>query len=267
MEEKINLSPEMETLLITLLAKSQINHPIFFDPQTKMILDRLDYDFQALRVPNKTIVLVCQRAKKIDHEIAQFLKEHPTGLILHLGCGLDTRFQRLDNGQLHWVNLDLPPVIDLRRKLMPAHPRCQLIPSSVTDLSWTDRVIFHDRPVMVAVEGLLMYLQENEVVLLFQKLKTVFDNPQLIGDVFSTLTARSASRHPSLKATGAVTGWGLDDPKDVENWAPGIQLKEEWFFTQDPELSKLTPVLRWGYQAAGLFQIVRRAHRVVHYQL
>jgi O-methyltransferase involved in polyketide biosynthesis len=38
---------------------------------------------------------------------------------VHIGCGLDTRFDRVDNGQVVWYDLDLPLVIGLRRKLIP----------------------------------------------------------------------------------------------------------------------------------------------------
>jgi O-methyltransferase involved in polyketide biosynthesis len=66
MEEKakITLSPEQETLLITLYAKAQPDNPLFFDPTAQAVLNRVDYDFARLHVPYKTVILVCQRAKK-----------------------------------------------------------------------------------------------------------------------------------------------------------------------------------------------------------
>jgi hypothetical protein len=89
----------------------------------------------------------------------------------------------------------------------------------------------------------------------------------LVADVFSRTTARSATRHPSLRQTGATIGWGIDDPHEIEVWAGGIRLLEEWFFTQDPDLGRLSPGYRLAYKLAGAFQMVRRAHRIVYYQL
>ncbi len=213
---KITLSPEQETLLIPLYARSQLGNPLFFDSRARDILDRVDYDFTRLRVPYKTVVLICQRARKLDTVARAFLAEHAKGTILHLGCGLDNRFWRVDNGQVEWYDLDMPPVIDLRRQFYAEQPRYHLLASSVTDLDWMNAVAAADRPVLIVAEGLLMYLEEAKVKRLLLRLREVFPGCRLSADVFSRMTARSATRHPSLRQTGASLGWGIDDPREVE---------------------------------------------------
>ena len=264
---RITLTPEQETLLIVLYAKAQPDNPLFFDPKARDMLDRIDYDFSQLRVPYKTVVLVCQRARKLDAVAKDFLTEHADGVVVHLGCGLDSRFWRVDNGQVDWYDLDMPPVIDLRRKFYPEQGRYHPVASSVTDLNWMNTVTAKDRPVLIVAEGLLMYLAEADVKRLFLRLREVFPGCRLIADVFSRMTARSASRHPSLKQTGASIGWGIDDAREVEGWAQGIRLLEEWYFSQDPNLDRLNLGYRLAYKLAGSFSMVRRAHRIVHYQL
>ena len=264
---KITLTPEQETLLIPLYAKAQPGNPLFFDSKAQDILNQVDYDFNRLRTPYKTVILVCQRAKKLDAVTRDFLNENPSGVVLHLGCGLDSRFWRVDNGSVNWYDLDMPPVIELRQHFYPESERYHLLTSSVTDLDWMSEVRAENQPVLVVAEGLLMYLDEEDVKRLLLQLHKVFPGCQLIADVFSQMTARSATRHASLKLTGASLGWGIDDPLEIEAWSPGIRLLEEWYFSSDPDLDKLNPGYRWAYKLAGLFKIVRRAHRIVFYQL
>ena len=264
---KITLTPEQETLLIPLFARGKPDNPLFFDPWACQILDRVDYDFSRLRVPYKTVVLVCQRAKKLDAEVRSFLKQHPDGIVLHLACGLDSRFWRVDNGQVAWVDLDMAPVISLRREFFPDHARCRLIAASVTDLEWLDSIDAAGRAVMVVAEGLLMYLSEAVVRRLVLALQQAFPGCRLAADVFSRMTARAATNHPSLKKTGAALGWGVDDPGEIETWGPGIRLVEEWFFTNDPDLARLSPGFRFAYRLAGAFKMVQRAHRIVIFDL
>jgi O-methyltransferase involved in polyketide biosynthesis len=264
---KITLTPEQETLLIPLFAKAQPDNPLFFDPKAQEILSQVDYDFSRLHVPYKTVILVCQRAKKLDAVTHEFLGEHPGGVVLHLGCGLDSRFWRVEDSQGEWYDLDMPPVIDLRRQFYPAHERYHLIASSVMDLAWMEQVSANDQPVLVVAEGLFMYLDEADVKRLFLRLREKFPGCRLIADVFSRMAARSATRHPSLKQTGASIGWGVDDPHEIEAWAPRIRLIEEWFFTQDPELSRLSLGYRLAYKLAGAFKMANRAHRILYYQL
>jgi O-methyltransferase involved in polyketide biosynthesis len=264
---KVRLTPEQETLLITLYAKAQPGNPLFFDPTAQDILNRVDYDFARLHVPYKTVVLVCQRAKKIDAVTRDFLAEYPGAVVLQLGCGLDSRFWRVDDGRVNWYDLDMPPVVELRRQFFTGNERYHLIASSVTDLEWVDTVTSGRRPVLVVVEGLLMYLDEADVRRLVLRLHETFPGCQLIADVFSRLTARSATNHPSLKYTGATIGWGMDDPCELEAWAPGLRLLEEWYFSDDPDLARLNFGYRVAYRLAGAFKMVQRAHRIVYYQL
>lgn len=263
----ITLTPEQETLLIPLYAKAQPGNPVFYDLKAAEILKLVDYDFSQLNVPYKTVILVCQRAKKIDTVTGNFLNEFPDGMVLHLGCGLDGRFWRVDNGKVEWYDLDMQPVIELRQKFYPRCERYHTIASSVTDLEWMAEVTETDRPALVIAEGLLMYLSEADVRRLVLRLQENFSGCRLIADVFSRMTARSATQHPSLKQTGAAIGWGIDDPHEIEAWSPGIHLIEEWFFTQDPDLDRLSLGYRLAYKLAGKFKMVQRAHRIVYYQL
>jgi len=155
---KVTLTPEQETLLITLYAKAQPDNPLLFDPTAQDILNKVDYDFARLHVPYKTVVLVCQRAKKLDTITRDFMAEHPGGVVLQLGCGLDTRFSRVDDGQVIWYDLDMPSVIELRRRFFTASERYHMLASSVTDLAWMDAIEPLGGPVLVLAEGLLMYL-------------------------------------------------------------------------------------------------------------
>ena len=101
-----------------------------------------------------------------------------------------------------------------------------------------------------------MYLGEAEVRRLLLRLREAFPNCRLIADVFSRMTARTATQHPSLKQTGTTIGWGIDDPREIEAWSQGITLLEEWFFTQALDLDRLSLGYRLAYKFAGAFKIV-----------
>jgi O-methyltransferase involved in polyketide biosynthesis len=268
--EKVLLTLEQETLLIPLYGKateSQKPNPIFKDEKAQDILRHVEYDFSQLKVPRKTAIMLCIRASRLDGYTRTFLAAHPEGLILHLGCGLDSRCLRVSHPDATWVDLDMPPVIELRRAFYPERAGYQLIASSVTDLAWIDTISARNRPTLVVAEGLLMYLKEAEVKALFLKLREAFPGCELACDLFSTLTAKRARDHPSLKKTGATIQWGIDDAKDIEGWGPGIQLKEEWYFAQAEEIDQLDAGYRFGFRLAGLFSAANKAHRIVYFKL
>lgn len=268
--ESVLLTEEQETLLIPLYAKateSERPNPIFVDPKAQEILRRVDYDFARLKIPRKTAITLCIRANKLDAYTRQFLFEHPGGVVVHLGCGLDSRYLRVEHEGAEWYDLDLPPVIDLRRKFYAEAPGYHMLASSVTDLAWTDAVASRGRPVLVLAEGLLMYLTEADVKGLIRKLVEAFSSCDLACDVYSEATARRAKNIQALKQTGAVIRWGIDDAKAIELWSPGIRLREEWYFTQAKEVDKLGPGYRLAFRLAGLFSMANKAHRILYLSL
>ena len=267
-KKKVRLVAEQETLMITLYSKTLGSPPGWFvDPAAWKIIRSVDYDFSQLKVKTGTRLTVCLRAMKIDREIRKFLQAAPGGVVLHLGCGLDTRFDRVDDGQVAWYDLDLPAVIELRRKFFSENERYHMIASSVTDWGWLDQVQAGGKPVFVAAEGLLMYLPPADVKELVTRLQAAFPGCRLVFDAFSTLTARSVHHNPSLGKTGAVIQWGIDDPREIEGWAPGIHLNEEWYFDQAEEIARLSPGYRLMFKISGLFAVARKAHRILDFSL
>ncbi|MCE1255525.1 MAG: class I SAM-dependent methyltransferase [Anaerolineae bacterium] len=266
MKEKIVLSKAQETLLIPLFSKAGKN-PVLDDIKANQILSQVSYDFSSLKVPQKTQITLCLRAKQLDRFTALFLEKHPNAIILHLGCGLDSRCLRLDHDKALWFDLDMPDVIELRRKFFSENENYRMIASSVTDLEWIRQIPDEDRPVLVLAEGLLMYLHEEEVKGLFLALNHRFSNCSIIFDVFSLYTVSRIQSHPSLQKTGAEIYWGLDDPHQIENWKPGFTLLEEWFFSQSPDIKNLNWFYRLMFRLTASIKMARNAQRLLYYRL
>jgi O-methyltransferase involved in polyketide biosynthesis len=265
-KENISLTQEQETLLIPLYAKAQDN-PILKDEKACQILDGVQYDFRQLKVPQKTAVTLWMRAKQLDAYTRQFIAAHPNACVLHLGCGLDSRCLRVQHPAALWFDLDMPDVIALRRKFYPETDAYRMIASSVTDLGWMEQVSTEGRPVFVVAEGLLMYLQEEEVRALILCLQNRFPGCELVFDAFSKLTADRIKAHPSIQKTGASIHWGIDDPHAIEHWAEGIHLREEWFFSQSPDIDRLSWFYRIMFRLTASIRAAQRAQRLLYFTL
>jgi O-methyltransferase involved in polyketide biosynthesis len=268
-KQKIRLTEEKETLLIPLYSKaleSQRPHPILVDRKAEEILQGIEYDFGQLKVPKKTLLTLAMRAKKLDSVVQAYLARSQDPLVLHLGCGLDSRVIRVGHQKGDWYDLDFPDVIELRRRFYPETDRYHLIPSSVTDLDWLEQVKA-DRPACIIAEGLLMYLHEGQVKALFTALQERLPESELACDVYSRLTAKSAKNHPSLKKTGAQINWGIDDARQIESWGRGIKLVEEWYFSDSEDIDGLGPLDRFMFKVIGGIKAAQKAHRILRFRL
>ena len=82
---------------------------------------------------------------------------------MNIGAGLeDTTFYRVDNGLIHWYDLDLPAVIDIRRQLLPEPDRVMYIAKSLLDPSWCKDVNTENGIFMIA-GGIFMWFEEAQV--------------------------------------------------------------------------------------------------------
>ena len=164
--ERVALRREQETMLMTLYLHARdadSKHPVLGDRYAAPVLNRIDYDFKRLKSLSGNQPVIVARAKAIDDIARAFLERHEEAVVLHLGCGLDSRVQRLDPGPgVAWYDVDQQPVIDLRRRLIDTRPGTTMLATSVTDTSWWSEIP-DDRPTLVIGEGLLMYISPDDV--------------------------------------------------------------------------------------------------------
>ena len=159
---------------------------------------------------------VALRARHLDGWARSFLAAHPKAIVLHLGCGLDTRVYRLDPGpDVRWFDVDYPDVIELRRELYPARAGHQMVGSSVAEASWLAQVP-GDLPVLVVAEGLTMYLREEEGKALIQRIVNRFPSGQFVFDALSRRGIRMQRFNKAIQAAGATVFWGIDGCADLE---------------------------------------------------
>lgn len=268
--DKIALTEEKETLLIPLFAKakeSRKKHPILIDKKAVEIVNNIDYNFKSLKTPEKTNLLLCLRAKLIDNFVKDFLSEHDQSIALHLGCGLDSRYDRIGNPDVDWYDVDFKEVIDIRKHFFKEAGNYHLISSSVTESEWLEKVPRVNKRYIVIAEGLFMYLKEDEIKSLISRIKERIGSYTLIFDAFSVLTAKKVKNQPSIKKIGAEIYWGVDTPEDLTGWDLGIQFIEELYFTSNEEIKNLNPLTKLMFRIANLFPIAKKAHRLLIYKV
>ena len=245
--EKVHLTKEKETSLITLYGRaleSRSKDPVLLDEAAEEAVRRIDYDFGRLKLRKVEPLSIAIRAKQFDLWTTEYLADNPDATVLYLGCGLDSRVFRIDpNAAVRWFDVDYPEVIEVRRRLYPERAGYRMIGSSVTNPDFLDEVP-GDRPVMIVAEGLMMYLAEDDVKPLLNRLTDHFPSGRMAFDALSRLGARMAKSDPSVRATGASFGWGIDDPRDIKQLDSRLELVTELRTPDLPGYSKLPWAMR-----------------------
>ena len=265
----IKLSNVSETLFIPLYGKALMSKKskIISDKKAEEIIDSIDYDFSKLKIAKKIQVFMSLRAAIIDDYTREFIEENPGCIVLHLGCGLDSRVLRVKKKLKCWYDLDFPEVIKIKKKFFTETIGYKMIGSSVTDYSWIERIVHDDEPVLIIAEGLLMYLNEEEVENLLIKLKNKFANAEIIFDAFSKTTVKYSKYQPSLNKTEAKIQWGSDDPHEIEKFASGITHIDTKYFNDDYRIKFLSSYYRFMFNITKFFSAAREAQRIFIFEL
>ncbi len=248
----ITLEGVQKTLLIPLWARakeSQKTNPVLVDCRAANILQTLRFDSQPM---DKSLGEYYQlvwaiRAKLLDEEIKAFLARHPNATVVNLGAGLDTSFERIDNGAVQWYDLDLPDVIELRTRFIPETARSKCISKSVFDLSWFADVGDTTDGILFTACGVLPYFSEKEVRQLFINLANHFPTSEIVFDSaskFFVWAGKWILGWSSGIKTQSYMKWGLNSAKPITRWDRRFHVVEEYpFFSRikfDATWSKAT---------------------------
>lgn len=272
MPNRVTIEPDslQETLLIPLYfraVESQRPDAILSDANALSIVSQIDFDFSRFQHAWRMQLDVSIRSKIIDEQVRLFLQTDPEALIVNLGAGLDGGFERIDNGRLHWFDLDLPDVINIRKDFYQESSRRRFISGSVfEDQCLNDISLRPETKLLFIAEGLLMYFNEAQVRSLLTSLADRFPGAEFLLHSTSPFYVGRSRFVPSLSSLKAELLWGCNSGKSVCQWDSRFQFLGEWsMFDQFPH--------RWGWAnricrlIPPVYSHIRDSMKITHIRL
>lgn len=229
--KEINLGNVQETMLLPLWGRAvetQKQRPLLVDNKAVSIINSIPYDFTTISNNIRKLTRVSWIARSIffDKKISDFIKANPYATVVNVGCGLDTTFDRIDNGKINWIDLDLPDAIELRKQYFQESNRRRFIAKSAFDTTWYDDIKNKEK-VMLLVAGVLYYFDEPDVKKLFKNIHNYLSPSEIIFDHASKLGIR-LSNEQVIKRGGmnesASLKWGINDIFEIEKWESYIKV-------------------------------------------
>jgi len=271
--------------------ESQRPDAMIKDEKAVALVTQMSLDFSRVRHIPMNELLNAMRiifTREMDRYARDFLARHPDAVVVHIGCGLDSRFERVDNGQVEWYDLDLPDIIALRRKYLGDEgERYHLLACSVLEDAWLEAVKVHSpppsgtqstqRPFLFLAETVFVYFKEAQVKSLVLTLRDHFPGAELVFDGWRPFEVWLGNRYLSNSLYAGLMHWGFWRGQELEGWgdpstslpsaplgtgrAGGIHLLDEWGFFDQPEPRLAS--YRW---MAPLFRLFKPM-RIYHFQL
>ena len=263
---EIKLGNLQETLLLPLWGRAietQKEKPLLVDNKAVSIVNSIPYDFSVIskNINNLSRLSWIARSIYFDKKIKAFIDNFPEATIINIGCGLDTTFDRIDNGEIQWIDLDLPDTIDLRKKYISESDRRHFIPKSVFDTSWYDKLEKNNN-VMLLIAGVLYYFDESDVKRLFNDFHTFLPRVEIIFDYASKLGIKLSNKKVLEKGgmdRSAYLKWGIDNILEIEKWDSNIKVISHTPMYKEHK-KNYSLIKRIGMNIADSMRIMSLAH-------
>lgn len=236
-ENQVQSNPSLTGLCQTAL------QPTYIRAQETLRGDRILKDLKAvdimkkLNLPKPSLLNPLSQISSVlltrlfDFAVMHFLEASPNGVVINLGAGLCSRFDRLDNQHITWYDIDLEEIRQIRSSFFESNPRHHWITASFLDNQWLRDVdIQPGQDILIVMEGVSMYLKESDIKFLLQKLRHHFPNAEVLMDVMSSDCLWNKSLESLFSIPIEEIRWSLKDSYQLEQWDIGIQILEENYY-------------------------------------
>lgn len=262
-----------ETLLITLYMKhleNQRENTSFHDPNASQLVNAIDYDFDKFRSSKATYAGVIARSLYFDQVITEFVDINQNPVVINLGCGLDSRAERISlasDAKVTFYSVDLPEVIEIREQLLKPNFNEHYINGSALETDWLEGIIkgHPDSAFIISIEGVMMYLTEQQIEKAMKGFVSKLRDAELLFDVVNVWMGNHSNVQDSVKKVKARFRSGFDDDHHFETYSKRLKLLSA---------KRYKELDRWNnglnYFVRFILNNIKRfseSSRILHYQI
>ena len=203
---------ESKTLYIPLCGKAFVSKKgiILEDKKAEEIWEKEQFPIGRKSNSKWLAYFMGMRATVIDKWVSDALLEKPESVVIHIGCGLDSRIERVKAPFEKWYDVDLPEVIEVRKKHFYESEKYKMLGASAMETEWFSEIGDFEHAIIV-MEGISMYLSKDAINGIFAAAKEKFSSGKIIMDVYTELAVKMSKYKNPIKEVGALPAFGTSE--------------------------------------------------------
>ena len=268
MEVKKIMKNESKTLFIPLYGKAKVSREglILKDKKAEEIWEAEGFALHGKAKSKWLAYFMGMRSAAIDEWTMERIHACPKAMVLHIGCGLDSRVLRVGTMECDWYDIDLTEVIDVRKQYYAEHEHYKMIAGNAEEPSEWLKDIPKDTEAIVVMEGISMYLDPDKLKELFLALQEHFTTVSLIMDVYTSFGVKASKYKNPVNTVGAGVMNGIDDPKILE-LNQGILMTKKLSLTPPHFVEQLSGFDKAFFQKMFTGKTADRIYRMYEYKM
>lgn len=202
------------------------------------------------------------RSAVFDRWLEKAMESDPNAVVVHIGCGLDSRCLRVKWGNRPWLDVDFPEVIAERKRYYPEVEGYRMLCGDARQRDWLDSLPKGNA--IVVMEGVSMYLRPEERQALAKNICSHFGRVRLLMDCYTEFAAKASRYKNPIREVGVSQVYGLDDPKEGE--AGGLIFVKEQEMAPEDLISQLPEKEQGWFRFLYAGKMSRKLYRLYEYQ-
>lgn len=256
-----------KTLYIPLYGKATVSKKgiILNDTKAEEIWEKEGFELRGKSKSKWLTYYMAMRAKVFDDWTKAQLQTYSNAIVLHIGCGMDSRIERISNINNLWYDIDFPQVIEERKKYYNESNNYKMFCADASKTEWLSELPKVENAIVI-MEGIGMYLTTQQLSQLFIALQKQFKRVNLLADFYTVFGAKASKYKNPINDVGVTSVSGLDEPKLLEE-NNGIQFINEKTMTPPDLINQLKGFERMFFKVVFGGKFARKTYRLYEYEI
>ena len=265
-EEDNHMNNVNKTLYIPLYGKAYVSRKgiILQDKKAEEIWEAEGFELKGKSKSKWLAYYMGMRSAVFDQWLRQQMEQNTDAIIIHIGCGMDSRVERVGTGGYQWYDLDFPEVIAERKRFYQENEQYHMVEADVRDRTWIDKLP-QASDAIVVMEGVSMYFAPEELKQILQDISGKYEKFNLLMDCYTSFAAKASKYKNPINDVGVTLVYGVDEPKDLVA-GTGLVFVQEHEMTPLPMINQLQGVEKVIFKKLFGGKIAKKMYRLYEYR-
>lgn len=254
-----------KTLYIPLYGKAYVSKKgiILQDKKAEEIWSKEGFELKGKSKSKWLAYYMGMRSAVFDNWLREEMQNTKDAVVIHIGCGMDSRVNRVGTKEHLWYDVDFPEVIQERRHYYSESEHYHMVEGDAREKEWLEKIP-DGKNAIIVMEGVSMYLSHEELIHSLRNLKNHFKQVSLLMDCYTVFAAKASKYKNPINDVGVTQVYGIDNPKELEE--AGLVFVKEHNMTPENMMNELEGMERYIFKKVYGGKASRKLYRLYEYK-
>ena len=254
-----------KTLYIPLYGKAYVSRKgiILNDKKAEAIWDAEGFELKGKSKSKWLAYYMGMRSAVFDKWLHRQMEKDNSAAVLHIGCGMDSRVERVGTKGHLWYDIDFPNVICERKRYYTQSDTYHMVEADVREENWLS-AIPKAKHAIIVMEGVSMYFENEELRSLLEEITAHFESVNILMDCYTMFAANASKYKNPINDVGVTQVYGIDNPKDLES--NRLSFVNEHEMTPEKLVNELQGIEKAIFKKLYSGNIAKKMYRLYEYK-